>query len=142
MTSTQAPGRSREELLAAAAALTTAMHEVDDPGDAAALAERARQFEDEAMDAAPISAAGQVTDDQLLDIIGMAVATGVTVLLASSSGAQVPEAVSAAVSLRIRDQAMGNTLLRHELLEGARRVLAGGCICGGDHGPGEGQAGS
>lgn len=134
-------GRSREELNAAAAALTAAMHDVDDAGSAAVLAERARQFEDEAMDAPPISAVGEVTDDQLLGVLGSGIAAGVTFLLASahSPAGPVPEEISTGVSMSIRDRAMGNTLLRHELLEGARNILADRCVCGCERGHEDGD---
>lgn len=127
-------GRSREELLAAAAALTGAVHEVDHAGSMRLLAERAKQFEDEAMDAAPL---GQVDEDALLNLVLFAFRSGVgTGLITLGCDTDQAAHTSHHVTHRIRHEPR----IREELLLAAHHILAGRCSCGktlhhgGDHG--------
>lgn len=118
-------GRSREELLAAAAALTAVMHEVDDDALASKLALRAQQFESESWDAPPISAAGELTDDRVLDVVQFGIYAGVARFLVTST--VTPEALALAAADSLRSRMVADPALRLELLEGARHLLGSGC---------------
>lgn len=126
MATSQATGRSREELNAAAAALTGAMHEVDCSDAAAFLARRAKQFEVEAMDAPPASQVA-ATDDALVLIIGFVGATAAATVLARAG---VPPRLAEEHAKRVWGRALADPLHREELLQGSRHVLAGRCSCG------------
>lgn len=142
MATTQKVGRSREELLAAAAALTAAMHEVDDDAVAAKLALRAQQFESESWDAPPISAAGEITEERLLTAVTVLFGTGWASAL---SNAGMPSQIATSFGMRAAARLREDPLHREELLNAARHALAGRCSCGGphpghaDHRPGEEQ---
>ena len=122
-------GRSREELLAAAAALTAAAEDLPDEDEATAvvLLERVRALEEESLDAPPISAAGEVTDDRALMLVWFLWPTAVASFLAHAG---VPQHVARGVAGSSVRQALRDPLARQELLEGMRHALAGNCSCG------------
>lgn len=129
MTTTPKVGRSREELLAASAALTAAVAEVDDGDAAELLARRSDEFGSEAWDAPPISAAGEVTDDMLLEIFRVGVIAGVVGFL-SGGRSNVPDDLVEHLAASNWARMSDNPMVRQELLDGGRNLLAGRCACG------------
>ncbi|WP_130011975.1 hypothetical protein [Serinicoccus sediminis] len=116
--------RTREELEAAAAALTGFAHEAGCIDDAQLATTRARQFEQEALDAPP---AHLVPDDLLLRVVALAVRSGVTALFAPSG---IPEHVSVAAGKQASDRLLGDPMSRTVMLDSTRLLLAGKCVCG------------
>lgn len=120
-------GRSREELLAAAAALTGAVHDVEDLETAAVLTERAKQFEEESLDAPPISALGEVTDDRIVNAIGFVWGTAATTSLVRVG---LPGPVAEGIARQTGAQVLEDPLIRDELVTAVRAALQGRCACG------------
>lgn len=128
-------GNSREELLAASAALKGLTLTFKDSVDAARVVLRAIAYEDRAKDAPPISVAGQVTDDRLLDVIGLGIVSGIVKFLTATSVVTLPPGLPLVVAESLLARVIDDPTVRHELLEGARHAL----VCDKNHfGPGAG----
>lgn len=117
--------RTREELNAAAAALTSFVHECGDDDAAALAAKRAQELEQEALDAPP---AHLVPDDLLLRVVALAAQSGVTALFPPTT--RVPEHVSIAAGQKAASKLLGDPMSRTMMLDNARLLLAGKCVCG------------
>lgn len=129
---TQAPGRSREELLAGAAHLRVLADSGDlDCSDSEnALRRVARDLEQQSADAPPITATGELTDDRLLQVLEFAFGTG----WASALGnAGIPQQVALTLGHQARRRLHVDPLIREELLTAARALIVGRCSCGASH---------
>lgn len=119
-------GRSREELLAAAAALTAAAEDLPDEDEATAvvLLERVRILEQDAMDAPPSLA---VQEQDLVSVISVVGALGARTVLGSVG---LPVAVAKGVAYQEWGRVLGDPIVREEMLASVRHLLAGRCLCG------------
>lgn len=121
-------GRSREELMAAAAELTAVVDEIDCPGAAAVLRRKAYKLEQAALDAPPALAA------QEQDLVSVISLVGLVAGRAALGGVGLPMGVARMVADQEWERGLNNPVVREELLTAVRHLLAGRCACGQAHG--------